>query len=245
VKFASVASDGVGVSGRRMLEAMIAGRSDAKQLADLVPRQLRSQIPQLEEALYGRISEYHRWMLRLLRDQLLASEQFLARLDERIAELTRLSSPSWRNWMRFPIDRRVAEVLVAEVGPDMSPFPERRAIDLLGGLVSGQGRECRQEAQREDDQGERWLRQALVQAAWAASHKKDSYFPSPRPQPDAAQRPQKGAWWPSPTGCSWSSITSCSEAATTATWGATSWTPYVLTISFVFLSNACDSSALL
>jgi transposase len=126
VKFASVASDGVGVSGRRMLEAMIVGRSDAKQLADLVPRQLRSQIPQLEEGLYGRISEYHRWMLRLLRDQLLASEQFLARLDERIAELTCLSSPSWRNWMRFPIDRRVTEVLVAEVGPDMSPFPATR-----------------------------------------------------------------------------------------------------------------------
>ena len=163
VKLGSVASNVVGKSGRLMLEAMAAGQEDPAQLADLALRGLRSKIPQLEQALYGKATDHHRWILRLLLDQLQTTEQFIARLDERIAELTRPLEPVLEKLDAIPgVDRRVAAVLMAEIGPDMiSPGNNESAGKKRSGKTT---------------KGCRWLRQALVQAAWAASHKKDSYF---------------------------------------------------------------------
>src|ERR1035438_1809676 len=105
-----------------MLERIIAGQDDPAQLADLAQRRLRSKIPQLEQALLGKLTQHHRWMLRLLLDQLQATEQFIDRLDERIAELTRPRQPVLEKLDAIPgVDRRLAEVLMAEVGPDMKP----------------------------------------------------------------------------------------------------------------------------
>jgi len=169
IKLASVATNILGVSGRAMLEALVQGTTDATVLADLARGRLRKKLPALRQALAGRFRPHHAF----LASQLLAhidyleeaistvSEEVEARLAPFAQHLTRLDT--------IPgIDKRTAEVLIAELGVDMSYFPSDRHLASWAALCPGNNESAGKHRSGKTRKGNRWLRTALVEAAWAA-----------------------------------------------------------------------------
>jgi transposase len=179
IKLGSVASEGMGVSGRAMIEALIEGQKEPDQIADLARRQLRGKIPQLEKALEGHLTEHHRFLLRLLWKELVQQEALIAELEAKIEEVTCLLAADVERLDEVPgLDRRVAEVILAEIGADMSPFPTHQNVVAWAGMCPGNEESAGKRRKRRITPGNRWLKRSLVQAAWAASHTKNSYLAS-------------------------------------------------------------------
>jgi transposase len=180
VKLASVASDVLGVSGRAMIARLIAGESDPAKLAEEARGSLRKKVIPLTRALEGRVTGHHRFQLRLLMDQLGQLEGLIARLDARIAEVMEAAQakdrpPPFREaaarLATIPgIATRSAEVIVAEIGPDMSKFATAGHLASWAGLCPGNNESAGKRRTGKTTKGSVWLRAMLVQVAWSASH---------------------------------------------------------------------------
>jgi transposase len=177
VKLASVASDVLGVSGRAMIAALIGGETEPNRLADLARRRLRGKIPQLRRALQGHVTEHHRFMLRTLMDHVRHLDDLIERLDQRIGEAMAPFAPAVERLVTIPgVNHRVAEVIVAEIGTDMTKFPSAGHLSSWAGMCSGNHRSAGKRQSGRTTPGDRWLRQVLVQAAWAASHTRKTFL---------------------------------------------------------------------
>jgi transposase len=177
IKLGSVASEVLGKSGRAMIEALIRGRSDPEELADLAQRRLRAKIPLLRQALWGSVTEHHRFMLRILMDQLGEVEAMIERFDARIEEVLAPFGELVARLATIPgVDRRVAEVVLAEIGTDMGRFPTARHLSSWAGIASGNDESAGKRRTGRTPPGNAWLKTILVQAAWAASRKKGSHL---------------------------------------------------------------------
>jgi transposase len=179
IKLGSVASHVLGVSGRAMLQALMEGEQDPVKLADFAQRKLRGKIPELEKALEGHVTVHHRFMLKLLWKQLAQQEELIAELEGKIEEQTRPYANEIERLDAVPgVDRRVAEVVLAEVGADVKPFPTHRHLSKWAGMCSGNEESAGKRRRRSITPGNRWLKRSLVQAAWGASHTKNTYLAS-------------------------------------------------------------------
>jgi transposase len=180
IKLGSVATDVLGVSGRDMLRALIAGQDNPEVLAELARRKLRAKIPALRLALHGRVTEHHRFLLGLLLDELTHLESLIARLTARITEV--LPAPfveAIKQLATIPgIDVRAAENILAETGIDMEVFPTDGHLASWTGMCSGQRESAGKRQSSRTRKGNQWLRTTLVQVAWAASHTKRTYLSS-------------------------------------------------------------------
>jgi transposase len=177
IKLGAVATDILGVSGRNMLRALIGGEQDPKKLADLARRQLRSKLPELTVALEGRLTGHHWFVLGELLAHLEYLERQIERFGERIQAVSGPFAPARQAVGSLPgFDQRSAENVLAGIGTDMAPFPSEHHLSSWAGVCPGNHESAGKRQRGTTTQGNKWLRTALVQAAWAATRKKDSYF---------------------------------------------------------------------
>jgi transposase len=173
------ATDVLGVSGREMLGRLAAGDRDPAELAQLARGRMRRKIPQLELALEGELRDHHRFMLRQLLTHLDHLDEQVARFSARIEELLVpfVDKELQRKLQAIPgIDLRTIENVVAEIGLDMNQFPSDRHLASWTGICPGNEESAGKRKRARTTRGNRWLRRALAEAAWAASHTHDTYL---------------------------------------------------------------------
>ncbi len=177
IKLASVATDILGKSGRDMLEALVGGASDSALLAQLARGRLREKLPQLEQALAGQFGAHHRFLLA----QQLAHIDFLDASLERVStEIAERVGPFEAEVARLQsipgVGQRTAEVLVAEIGVDLTRFPTARHLASWAGLCPGNDESAGKRRSGRTRKGSPWLRTALVEAGQAAARTKETYL---------------------------------------------------------------------
>ena len=177
LKLTEVMSEILGVSGRAILSALVAGETDPERLADLTHGRLKASRSALVDALHGRITAHHRFMIQLHLTQIAALETAVTNLEVRIGVALEPFRAAVSLLTTMPaLKATSAAVVVAEIGDDMSTFPSAGHLLSWAGLCPRLDESAGKRRSTRTRQGAPWLKTTLVQTAWAAARKKDSYF---------------------------------------------------------------------
>jgi transposase len=177
LKLGSVASDILGVAAQAILRALVAGERDNEQLAALAKGKLRAKPEQLHDALLGRFTAHHAFLLK----QLLAQVEFVSaqitECDQEVETLCRPFAQTIEQLQTLPgVGQRGAEQIIAELGVEMARFPTAQHAASWVGICPGNHESAGKHKSGKTRKGNRWLRALLVECAWAASRTKASYF---------------------------------------------------------------------
>jgi transposase len=177
IKLDSVISDVMGKSGRAMIEAMIAGETNPSKLAALADRRLKASPAQLREALRGRVTKQHRFLLRLHLKQIDALEAAIAEIDQQIEGDIAPFRAAVKQLSSIPGVKALAgTVIVSEIGIDMSRFPSDGHLVSWAGICPRNDESAGKRRSNRLRKGAPWLKTTLVQCAWSAVRQKDTYL---------------------------------------------------------------------
>jgi transposase len=177
IKVSSVATDLFGVSGRKMLKAIIEGKRDAGWMADYARGQLRNKRRELELALEGTFTSEQRWLLEKELRQVEWLEGQVEGLEKEIERRVSEFEEAIQRLLTIPgIDRKTAWTIVAEIGVDLSAFADAKHLASWAGLCPGNRESGGKRMSGRVRKSNRYVKRALCQAAWAASHTKNTYL---------------------------------------------------------------------
>ena len=177
LKLSSVATDILGVSGRAMLDALVSGTQDADVLADLARGRLRSKIPQLRAALAGRFRPHHALIVGEILAKLDYLDEMIGRLSEEVGRLVDPFAKEVELLRTIPgVEQRSAEMLLGEIGADMSRFPSAAHLASWAGMCPGNHESAGKHKSGKTRKGSKWLRATLVESATSAARSKDTYL---------------------------------------------------------------------
>ena len=177
IKLASVASNIAGKSARQMLERLVGGSTDEKDMAQLAKGRLREKIPQLERALVGRFGVHQRFLVAQQLAHIDFLDEAIDRLSKEVSERVRPFAEAVERLVTIRgVSLRIAETLAAEIGTDMSRFPTDRRISSWAGMAPGNDESAGKRKSGKTGKGSPWLGSALVEAAQAAGRTKGTYL---------------------------------------------------------------------
>jgi transposase len=182
IKLSQVASEALGVSGRRMLRALASGETDVEKMSQMARTRLRRRLPELKQALDGRLTRAQRWVLGQLLDRYDELERSIEKVNAEIArEVESCRDPFVEEALKLldsipGIGEPVAQVIVSEIGVQMKQFASAQHLASWAGMCPGNNESAGKRKSGKTTKGSQYLRAALVQAAWAASRKKGSYL---------------------------------------------------------------------
>jgi transposase len=177
VKLTTVLADILGLSGRAILTALVAGESDPQRLAALASDKVKASRAELAAALHGRITTHHRFMLKLHLGQIEALEAAVRDVEARLGEALAPFRAAVDHLITMPgVSETVARVIVAEIGFDMTRFPSAPHLVSWAGLCPRLHESAGKRVSNRTRSSNPWLKTTLVQAAWSAARKKNSYF---------------------------------------------------------------------
>jgi transposase len=177
IKLGCVATDILGVSGRAMIEALVAGQGDPEALAELARGRLRAKLPALREALNGRFRVHHQRLAAHILDHIDYLDQTIATISEEIGEQIAPFAQQVELLETITgVGRRAAECIVAELGADMSRFPTHRHCARWARICPGNNESAGKRRTGSTGVGNPWLREILIECARAASRSRDTYL---------------------------------------------------------------------
>lgn len=176
IKLGSVVTDVLGASGRAILDALVDGITDPEHLADLASPRIKAGKQKLTEALRGKVTAHHRFLLRMHLEQVDATDRAVREIEAQIEALTSPFDDAVERLTTIPgVSRTAAAVIIAEIGLDMSRFPSAAHLVSFAGLCPRLDETAGKKRSTRLRKGSNWLKCTLVSCAWAATHTKDTY----------------------------------------------------------------------
>lgn len=179
IKLSSVVTNIMGKSGRAILDALVAGETDADKLLELAGTRLKTDRSKIREALHGRMTAHHRFLLKLHLDQIDALSTAIASVDTEVGSSLEPFRAAVALLKSIPgVSELSAQIIVSEIGLDMSRFPSAGHLISWAGLCPRNDESAGKRRSTRIRKGAPWLKTSLVQCGWGAARSKDTYLRS-------------------------------------------------------------------